>query len=265
MVAAPARWVHLWFKYCVPPLEENHRYNSMSGIPPGRKARRLLRRQRFGILSTHSVEVEGYPFGSVTPYMVGADGQPVILISTLAQHTRNIRDNPKVSLTILDFRSEDPLKGGRLTWVSEAEAIPSSDEIVKQRYVSYFPDAKNYFKTHGFVFYRLRLHRARFIGGFGDILWLDSDEVRMSNPLEEAEERILDHMNQDHADSLADCCRKLKGMDVKSVRMVGIDADGFDARADGTLVRFEFDTPATTAEAAREVLVKMARETAVPG
>jgi len=136
---------------------------------------------------------------------------------------------------------------------------------VKERYVTYFPSSRNYFNRHGFAFYRLKLHRARYIGGFGDILWLESDSVRIPNPLEENERKILDHMNQDHGDSVLAYCRKLKTLDTESAQMVGIDSDGFDVLADGKLIRFEFDSPITTTEEAREVLVRMSQEAAEPG
>ena len=65
-----------------------------------KNARALLRAEKDGILSTHSLDVPGYPFGSVTPYSLDKKGRPVILISDLAQHTKNIEANSKISLTI---------------------------------------------------------------------------------------------------------------------------------------------------------------------
>ena len=65
-------------------------------------AQQVLNQYFTGILSTHSVEYPGYPFGSVVPFCLDESGQPLILISALAQHTRNIIANPKVALTLLD-------------------------------------------------------------------------------------------------------------------------------------------------------------------
>ena len=67
---------------------------------PGREqsaivARNLMMKEYQGILSTHSVEAQGYPFGSVTPYCFDRKGRPVILISLIAQHTKNIKANPE--------------------------------------------------------------------------------------------------------------------------------------------------------------------------
>ncbi len=62
------------------------------------KARTLFNTRCDGVLSTHSIDLPGYPFGSITPYCFNRHGQAVILISTIAQHTKNIKANNKVSL-----------------------------------------------------------------------------------------------------------------------------------------------------------------------
>src|SRR2546423_15146347 len=129
-------------------------------------ARRLLNHQGMGVLSTHSVDVAGYPFGSIAPFVVNYEGEPTILISEIAQHTRNIKQNNKVSLTIFDQCAPDPQASSRLTWIGDAELIDPSDTAIRLRYLGYFPAAASYFETHDFSFYRIRLQRARFIGGF---------------------------------------------------------------------------------------------------
>src|SRR5690242_9103890 len=94
-----------------------------------RTARMLMHRQSVGVLSTHSVDVEGYPFGSIAPYVLNYEGEPTMLISDIAQHTRNIKRNKKVSLTIFDQGADDPQASGRLTWIGNAESVdPSNTE-----------------------------------------------------------------------------------------------------------------------------------------
>src|SRR5882762_587837 len=110
-------------------------------------ARRLLNHQSMGVLSTHSVDVEGYPFGSIAPYVLNYEGEPVMLISDIAQHTRNIKQNNKVSLTVFDQSANDPQASSRLTWIGNAELIESADTEIRQRYLRYFPSAESYFET----------------------------------------------------------------------------------------------------------------------
>jgi heme iron utilization protein len=232
----------------------------MSGMSDqARTARMLLMRQSVGVLSTHSVDVEGYPFGSIVPYILNYDGEPTILISDIAQHTRNIKRNEKVSLTIFDRFADDPQASGRLTWIGNAELVDQSDTKIRHRYLRYFPSSESYFETHDFSFYRIRLRRARFIGGFGEIYWIEPDAMLLDNPFRETEKSIVEHMNQDHREALLHYCDLLKVATVNAVAMSGIDSEGFDMLADNRKLRMDFDTPITTVEAARATLVKLAR------
>jgi putative heme iron utilization protein len=222
-------------------------------------ARKLLNHQSVGILSTHSIDVEGYPFGSVAPYVLNYDGEPVILISEIAQHTRNIKRDPRVSLTVFDVRADDPQAGSRLTWIGDAGLVDPADTEVRNRYLRYFPSARSYFDTHDFSFYRIGLRRARFIGGFGEIYWIERDAMLVANPFREADTRIVEHMNDDHQQALFHYCRVLLGVEARAVTMTGIDSEGFDMSVDGRKSRIDFDAPIYTTEDARAELVRLAR------
>ncbi|HWO01156.1 MAG TPA: DUF2470 domain-containing protein [Blastocatellia bacterium] len=222
-------------------------------------ARRLLNHQSIGVLSTHSIDVEGYPFGSIAPYALDYDGEPAILISDIAQHTRNIKQNNRASLTVFDPRADDPQAGSRLTWIGDAEPIDPSERDLRDRYLRYFPSAESYFETHDFSFYRIRLKRARFIGGFGQIFWIEPASMLIENPFRKTERAIVDHMNRDHQKALLHYCKVLRGLEVDTVEMTGIDSEGFDMLADKRKVRIDFDSPIHTSEEARAILVKLAR------
>jgi putative heme iron utilization protein len=224
-----------------------------------RIARELLLTQRHGVLATLSLDVPGYPFGSITPYTVDHAGEPLILISTIAQHTKNIQADSRVSLTVHDASNPDPQAAARLTWIADAQPVAADDVAAYARYRAYFPQSADYMDTHDFLLYRLRPVRARFIGGFGRIFWLERDELLQANPFAEAEADIVEHMNEDHAHNLAAYCRAFKGLEATEVRMLGIDADGFDVSADGRPVRFAFDAPIATPDEARMAMVKLAR------
>lgn len=223
-------------------------------------ARRLLHHQNAGVLSTQSVDVDGYPFGSIVPYALNYAGEPVMLISDLAQHTRNIKRNNKVSLTVFDRYADDPQAGERLTWIGDAELIDAADAEIRGRYLRYFPAAGSYFQTHDFAFYRIQLRRARFIGGFGKIYWVEAGEMLLENPFRKVEVRIVEHMNQDHEQALRHYCRAFKGIEARNVAMTGIDGEGFDLLADGRKLRMDFDAPISSMEEARATLAKLARQ-----
>ncbi|HXU36876.1 MAG TPA: DUF2470 domain-containing protein [Blastocatellia bacterium] len=221
-------------------------------------ARRLLYHQSVGVLSTHSLDVEGYPFGSIAPYTLNYEGEPTILISDLAQHTHNIKQNNKVSLTVFDQCVDDPQSNSRLTWIGDAELIDPARTEIRERYLRYFPSAESYFTTHDFSFYRIRLRRARFIGGFGQIFWIEPDSMLVTNPFRETEKSIVEHMNQDHQKALLHYCQLLGLESTGAVGMTGIDSEGFDLMADKRKLRIDFDSPIATVEAARAKLIKLA-------
>ena len=143
------------------------------------QARKLLDSQTYGVLSTISVEKAGFPFGSLTPYCLDKNGEVIILISDIAEHTHNIKQDPKVSLTIVeDANTPNIQTRGRITYLGYAQPIAEYefDEIL-ELYCRIFPDSRRYFETHGFHFYRIQLHVIRYIGGFGKIYWIEKDEI----------------------------------------------------------------------------------------
>jgi putative heme iron utilization protein len=219
--------------------------------PKTRAARELLLRQSFGVLSTISVDVPGYPFGSITPYSVDDHNQPVIYTSHIAQHTRNMLQDPRVSLTVVESNtsSDDVQAQGRITCLADARPIQNAESGISERYFRHFPSARQYDQTHDFAFYRLELVRVRFIGGFGQIYWLTPEEFRTSNPFSAVEEsQIVRHMNGDHSDALQRLCGS-------ACTMTGIDAEGFDALVSGKKLRFPFEMPVHNMEEARHALI----------
>ena len=231
---------------------------------PAKEARALLLEQSFGILSTLSREVEGYPHGSLTPFGFDYEENPILLISDIAQHTRNIRSNSRVSLTVFAIRDPDIQANSRLTVLADAVVVKEEESEVQDRYVRYFPGAEAYFEAHDFAFYRLSPVRCHFIGGYGNVHWLENDEVFYLNPFSvEEEEFIIRHMNEDHGPVMRTYCNHYKNMQLPestSVVMVGVDGDGFDLLVDRKKVRIDFKTEVTDSEEARDQLVAMAKE-----
>ena len=223
------------------------------------EARQFLSSTHSGVLSTISARLGGYPFGSIAPFVLDHDGNPLILISTIAEHTKNIQADARVSLIAFDPATPDMQAGARLTVIGKA--IPTDkDERLRARYLRYFPQAEGYFGMHDFLFHRIEMEQARFIGGFGKIHWIAGDELRAPPHRLAAEETaILDHMNADHAENLRAYCRHVHGVEAAQAAMIGIDTAGFDVRADGKLLRFAFDTPVTDAQEARQALVALAK------
>jgi heme iron utilization protein len=225
----------------------------------GNAARSLLLQESFGVLSTVSMDLPGYPFGSVTPYCTDRMCRPIIYISHIAQHTKNIVADSRVSLTVVErgAASDDVQAQGRITCVGDARPVDRGDDDVSERYFRHFPSARQYDRTHDFEFFRVELVRVRFIGGFGQIFWVEPAAFMVANPFSAMEEmRIVQHMNQDHAEALS---RYVGG---GPAEMSGIDGEGFDVLQMGKKIRIPFAAPVTNMEEARKALVDMARRPA---
>ncbi len=229
-----------------------------------RDARLWLRAHRHGLLSTHSRAVEGYPFGSVVPYVLDHDACPVLLISRLAEHTKNLAGDARVSLLIHEAAENvgDVQAQARVTLIGQAERI-ENPQTIEPRYERYFPDTRGYRTQLDFEFWRVNPVTLRAIAGFAKVHWI-SREAYAPPPaamaLAEDEARFLEHMNTDHAHTMRDYCRLQNKSDVTSAEMIGVDCDGFDLRADKKTLRFNFDEPVTSAAALREALIALAQK-----
>lgn len=225
----------------------------------GLDARRYLRAHRHGILSTNSRALAGYPFGSIVPYVLDRQAAPVILISRLAEHTKNIQADPRVSLLVHESGA-DVQAGARVTLMGQARGIENPHEI-KERYVRYLPAARDYHDKLDFDFYRIEPVTLRVVAGFGKIHWISREAYTPPvNELAAQENGILTHMNQGHLSNLHDCCRHYHQHTPEKAEMIGIDCDGFDVRADSELLRFDFDPLVTNATQARAALVSMSQQ-----
>jgi putative heme iron utilization protein len=224
------------------------------------EAQQFLFSTHKGILSTHSVKFEGYPFGSVAPFVLNHQGMPTILISSIAEHTKNIIHNAHVSLLV--FSNEDDLQANaRLTLLAKAEQTDKRDALMRARYLRYVPQAASYFDIHDFSFYTLHITHARYIAGFGNMGWIDGKAMQIpSNALFIEEPSILTHMNADHAESLKAYCLHYHQVIAQQVEMIGIDYLGFDVRTElGISLRFTFESPINNAQEARSALVAMTK------
>jgi putative heme iron utilization protein len=132
----------------------------------------------------------------------------VILISRIAQHTKNIQADPKVSLITIQGEVDDIQAAARLTYLANAARVPQDNDDTPARYYAYFPKAQDYHKVHDFDFYHLELVRARYIGGFGEIYWIEPAQLLLANPFSREEElRMVRHMNEDHLEAMIHYCQ----------------------------------------------------------
>jgi len=205
----------------------------------GRAARQLLRAHRYGALGTLSKKFDGHPFTSITPYLTDHDGSLLILISGLAEHTQNILHDSRVSL--ITHNQEDPhiQTQGRVTVIGHA-VFQQDREGCARRYLRYFPEARTYHDMADFNFFRIIPLAIRYIGGFGNILWVKAENYLVpKHALMEEEEALLAELNRTAGDTV----------------WTGVDCDGYDLRVGDRLQRHAFAEPALTAAAVRTALM----------
>jgi putative heme iron utilization protein len=178
----------------------------------------------------------GAPYCSLVNLASHPDGSPILLISRLAVHTKNILADPRVSL-MLDERAEgDPLEGARIMLAGTAEQAASSDlSILRRRYLEAHPSAEAFVDFKDFSFFRIRPSGTHLVAGFGRIVDLRPEQfltrIDDAAALLEAEAGAVAHMNADHRDALNLYATRLLGADAGDWRCSGCDPDGIDLAA----------------------------------
>src|SRR5262249_29460140 len=156
--------------------------------------------------------------------------------SEIAEHTRNLRHDARVSLLVQDSgAAARPQAGARVTLMGYAIPVPLPYlEHARHLYSSIFPDSVDYFSAHDFSLYFIVPTQIRYIGGFGDIHWaspeglVDNAAESDIDPLAPQVPGICRHMNEDHDDSLVLMAERLAGTPAQSARMIHVDSQGCD-------------------------------------
>ncbi|WP_315715324.1 MULTISPECIES: HugZ family protein [unclassified Bradyrhizobium] len=231
---------------------------------PNRVTQSLLRRSRQGALATLMVGT-GDPYCSLVNVATASDGAPIILISRLAVHTRNVLADSRVSLMLDERAPGDPLEGTRIMLSGKAEqATDDNREMLRRRYLNAHPSAADYADFADFSFFVIRPSGAHLVAGFGRIVDLKPEQfltdISDADELILAEQGAVDHMNEDHREALALYATKLLGAEAAEWRCSGCDPEGLDLMADGKTLRLEFPEHVTTPGALRKMLVRLADE-----
>ena len=234
----------------------------MTGAPIAAKARSLLRRVDAGVLSTQSLAMPGFPFGSLAPFAMTHEGRPLIYVSRIAEHTRNLSANPRACLTVIEATRGNRQALGRTSLLGEAHEVPAAErEAAAQRYFAFFPEQRAYEEFHDFGFWSIEPARVRWIGGFGEIHWIERDAWLIATPEWSAgEASIVTHMNDDHRDAMEAMCRRFLGAEPDAVELVAVDPEGFHLRNAGAIHWLPFEKPCHTAHDVRMEMVRLTRQ-----
>ncbi len=233
----------------------------------GERARTLVAAIATGTLCTLAKEPAGFPYGSfVTFAMAGPD--PIFFISEMAEHTKNLRVDPRASLLVAEGGGTDPLANGRVTLLGRARVLAAGAErdTAQAAYLEAHPTAAYYVDYADFGFWRLDVESLRYIGGYGRMSWVPIDEWRRSapDPIAPHARGIIEHMNADHADAMLSYCHAFsRATDARAATMTGVDRYGFELSAEtgggARPIRLAFSAPIATPADARRELVDFSR------
>lgn len=181
-----------------------------------------------------TLTADGDPWASFVAYGL-QDGRPVLCVSNLAEHGRNLAGDPRASLSIVAGSSDtDPLSSSRIT-LSGIVSQPSSIErdAVRAAYVSAVPAGRFFVDYSDFTFWVLDVQRVRWVGGYGRMDSAAGQEYHDAapDPVTPGTAGAIAHLNADHADALAAMARAFGGYpDADTATCTAIDRYGLDIR-----------------------------------
>ncbi len=211
-----------------PPLVQTERAPRRSSAE---EARTLLAATDVGALA--SLSADSYPWSSLVGFAALGDGTPVLLVSTMAEHGRNLERDPRASLMVAHpVRELDQLAHGRLTLAARAERPEGEEqERARKAFLAAIPAANAYEPFVDFSLWVLRPERVRWVGGYGrmNTVTLEAYAEAEADPTYAAAPGAVAHLNADHADALVDMARALGGYpDALTARCDAIDRYGID-------------------------------------
>ena len=236
----------------------------------GAEARGLIRRARKAVFATlgaadHPATL-GWPSAALVTLACSMDGSPILLLSTLAHHTRNLLADPRASL-LIDATDgfANPQAGPRVTVMGRIAR--SDDAALAKRFLARHPAAKSYAGFGDFAFYRMEAERLHYVGGFARARWVEREDAVLSEAdwrdIVAHEQDILAHMNKDHAETLLLFAQRLIKSRAKSARLIAIDPEGFDLRCGRSVHRIDFQNAVTNLKQVRDAFVALAQSVRV--
>jgi putative heme iron utilization protein len=232
-----------------------------ANFDPKIATKKLMREARSAALAT-LMPGSGDPYCSLVNVASAFDGAPLLLISKLAIHTKNVIADSRVSLMLDERKEGDPLEGARVMLMGRA--VVTTDENDRRRYLARQPEAEMFAGFADFAFYRIEISAAHLVAGFGRIVDLKPQDILVdpagADDLLAAEDGASAHMNQDHADACRLYATKLYGAPDGDWRCAGFDPEGMELQDGRTALRIPFPQRINGSGPLRAVLVQMAEQ-----
>jgi heme iron utilization protein len=211
-----------------PPIGE---VESGRSLTPAEEARTLLAATNIATLGTLSAD--GYPWASLVAYGALENGSPVLCISTLAEHRRNLESDDRASLMVAaPGVTRDPLAGGRVSLAGRARKAEGEEEAIARKvHIDAVPQAAAYAGFEDFAFFVMDVERVRWVGGYGRMDSVDGTQFAEAeaDPVVNQAGFAIKHLNDDHPDALLAMAKALGGYPDATVAVcTGADRYGLD-------------------------------------
>ena len=230
------------------------------------RARTLVAQISTGTLCTIALDPPGYPYGSFVTVAFDA-GNPIFLISVLAEHTRNLEQDPRASLMVAESGAADPLANGRVTMLGPCARVQDDGGRARAAFLTAHPNSSYYADFRDFAFWTLQVEHVRYIGGYGRMSWIGKTDwvTAEPDPLGPSAAGMIAHMNADHDDAMVLYCKAFsQATEITAAKMTGVDRYGFEMSAMTTRgprpVRVAFERPVSTPEEVRAALIAMVKD-----
>jgi putative heme iron utilization protein len=236
-----------------------------SSFPTDAEYARTLAHQQ-GRASMSTLTAEGYPFGSIVSYICTELGEPVVCISSMAEHTINAQRDRRASVLIAEpvEPGADPLASARLTLVGDLIRFDSVPDDLRAAFLERHPTARFYVDYTDFSWWRLAPTAVRFVGGFGHMSWVTADNYRAAqpDPIDDAASGICQHMNDDHRDANLMYAQVIAGLnDATDAEMTAVDRYGFvldvQTPSGKRQARVAFTQPVSSSDEVRAAVVSL--------
>lgn len=231
----------------------------MDDTAPGDLGRRILRATDRAILASAQRDADGWPYPSLVLTATDLDGTPILFISTLADHTRNIAGEERVGLLFsAPCAAASPLSGPRVSLLGRA--VRSEEPRHRARFLARHPASSVYKGFSDFSVHVVRVERAHVVTGlatgFARSVWVDAaglllDDVPAALAAGEAE--LVETLNREHGEVLQGFAPAPDG---GRWAITGVDPEGCDLRSGGAVARIDFNHRVDDAEGVRAALAR---------
>ena len=222
----------------------------------------LLRSSDTAVLSTISRSSDNYPFGSFITFASNTNRELLVYASDIAEHIKNILSDSRACATIFSVTTQgDKQTSARLSLIGDLVRVRADDtKNCEARFIKFLPESKEYSRMHGFNFYRLEIKKARWIGGFGQIGWLETSDWSTKAPAwEKNEAAMIEHMNGDHQNVICSALNAKFGIVDHDAEMLALCSDGYYISSGSGHYFIAFDQPCYSEGSVRAALVTQAR------